>query len=345
MKDCIPTNQAPIRLLASLLLAIAISRTHATSPEVLGAHEGWLDRMGTGIRELGRGNTGTLIEESSAASYWNPALIGLPKRTQIAMGADARTANRIGGFASVQGRASGQLGLGLSVVHRGDFDITAYDADEREIGTAKPQAIGSYLGLGLRTSRNQSFGVSVGWYSQYLDVGDGIGDVNVIGLVNVGWFRRIGDRFRVGAVVRNLGMDGDLNASFDQITLGEETVGGFERTSQDFWPKTLVVAGAWQDSLRGRPFELSVELLNYQLKPDLYALDANFHAQRLRWGGEWEAWPALQVRTGMDGMNISAGFGYELKWRRRPLHFDYAVTLEREVWSVNPMSVSIRYEL
>jgi hypothetical protein len=341
------TTSVGVRFSAALCFALLgyVPQASATSPEVLGAHEGWLDRMGAGIRELGRGNTGTLIEESSAASYWNPALIGLPKRTQIAAGADARTADRIGGFASVQGRASGQLGLGLSVVHRGDFDIVAYDADEREIGTAKPQAIASYLGLGLRTSRSQGFGVSVGWYSQYLDVGDGIGDVNVIGFFNLGWYRRMGEHIRVGAVVRNLGLDPELNAGFDQITLGEETVGGFERTSQDFWPKTLVVAGAWLDTLMGRPYEIAVEVMDYQLKPSLYALDANFHAQRLRWGGEWEAWPDLRVRTGMDGMNISAGFGYDLRWRKRPLRFDYALTIERNVWSVNPMAVSIRYDI
>ncbi len=327
------------------LILFTAGLVQATSPEVLGAHEGWLDRMGAGMRELGRGNTGTLLEDGSAAAYWNPALIGLARRTQIGAGAEMRSAERVGGFASIQGRASGSLGLGLAIVHRGDLGFTAYDANEREIGSAAPQAIASYLGLGLRTSRNQGFGFSVGWYSQYLDVGEGIGDVNIIGIVNLGWYRRFGEHVRVGAVIRNLGFDSDLNAGFDQVTLGDETVSGFERTGQDFWPKTLVVAGTWVDSLLGRPCEASVEVMDYQLKSSLYALDANFHTQRIRFGGEWEAWPDLRVRAGMDGLTLSAGLGYSLKWKRHPLRFDYALSIERNVWTVNPLAVSLRYDL
>jgi hypothetical protein len=325
--------------------ALLTGNAYATSEEVLGAHEGWLDRMGAGIRELGRGNTGSLLEDGSAASYWNPALLGLSRRTQVAVGAETRAAERIGGFASIQGRAAGQLGLGLSVVHRGDYEVKAYDADERAIGTARPQSIASFVGLGLRTSRQQAFGLSLGWYSQYLDVGEGVGDVNVIGFVNLGWYRRLGDRWRVGAVVRNLGLAPELNAGFEQVTLGDETVGGFERTSEDFWPKTLIVAGSFNDTLAGRPYEVSVELIDYQLKPVLYALDANFHAQRLRLGAEYEAWPGLEVRMGSDGMNLSAGFGYTFKWRKRPLRFDYALTIERNVFTINPLAVSLRYEI
>lgn len=334
------------RLLAGCFFAALLcSNVHATSEEVLGAHEGWLDRMGAGIRELGRGNTGTLLEDGSAASYWNPALLGMARRTQVGFGAETRAAERIGGFASIQGRAAGQLGLGLSVVHRGDYEVQAYDADERDIGIARPQSIASFIGLGLRTSRQQGFGVSVGWYSQYLDVGEGVGDVNVIGFVNLGWYRRLGDKIRLGAVVRNLGLSSNLNASFEQVTLGDETVGGFERTSEDFWPKTLVLAGSYHDSLAGRPYEIAVEVLDYQLKPVLYALDANFHAQRLRLGAEYEAWPGLDVRVGSDGLNLSAGFGYTFMWRKRPLRFDYALTIERHVFTINPLAVSLRYEI
>lgn len=329
--------------IAAAFFAIAPD-SQASTEELLGAHEGWLDRMGGGIRELGRGNTGTSLEDAAPAAYWNPAVLGFMRRTQIALGTDIRTADRVGGFASVQGRAAGNLGYGLGVLHRGDFDVTAYDSDERSIGTARPQAIAAYLGLGLRTSRSNAFGVSVGWYSQYLDVGDGVGDVNTIGFVNLGWYRRFGEHWRTAVVIRNLGIDADLNAGFDQVTLGEENAGGFARTSSDFWPKTLVVAGTYADTLAGRPAELSLEILDYQLKPALYSLDANFHAQRLRIGGEWEAWPDLRVRTGMDGLNVSAGFGYTFRFRRRPVRFDYAITLEREVWTVNPMAVGLRYD-
>jgi len=328
-------------LFATLLIHVS---THASSEEVLGGHEGWLDRMGAGIRELGRGNTGSALEDAAPAAYWNPALLGFSRRTQLGFGTDMRTADRVGGFLSIQGRAAGNLGMGLGIVHRGDFGITAYDADERELDRVYPQAIASYLGLGLRTSRHNAFGISVGWYSNYLKIGDGIGDVNVIGMINLGWYRRFGQHWRAAVVVRNLGIDPDLNAGFDQITLGDETAGGFERTSSDFWPKTLVLAGTYLDSLYGRPVEVALEFIDYQLKPSLYVLDANFHAQRLRVGVEYEAWPKFLVRGGMDGLNASLGLGYAFRWRKRPLRFDYALTLERETLQFNPLAVSLRYD-
>jgi hypothetical protein len=76
----------------------------ATDKEILGGHEGWLDRMGAGIRELGMGNTGTASEEAMPSAYWNPAILPFNREVTAGVGADMRTLSRNGGYAGIQGR-------------------------------------------------------------------------------------------------------------------------------------------------------------------------------------------------------------------------------------------------
>jgi hypothetical protein len=321
----------------------AATAARATSPEILGGHEGWLDRMGGGIRELGMGNTGTASEEAMPAAYWNPAILPFNREMTAGVGADMRSLQRNGGYAGLQGRVAANLGFGIGLLNRGDYDVPAYDADEKPIGTARPQAIGSYLGLGIKTSRNNSFGAAVQWYSFDPDLGGGTGNVNVIGIFNLGWYKRWGSDLKTAVVIRNLGINSELNADFDQTTLGnDEASQGFERTATDFIPKTLVAAVFYTSHAFGKTVDLAAEALDYQLKPDLYASDAQFHAQALRLGADWHVTERINARLGMDQGNLSAGFGYALPWGRRRLIFDYAFVAERGFLTLNPFAAGFR---
>jgi hypothetical protein len=311
------------------LCALAALPVRATSPEILGGHEGWLDRMGGGIRELGMGNTGTANEEAMPAAYWNPAILPFNRRMMAGVGADMRSLQRNGGFAGVQGRLAANMGFGVGLLNRGDYDVKVYDEDEKPLEgyeTAQPQALGSYLGMGLKTSRNNAFGAAVQWYSFSTGL-DGTGNVNVIGIFNAGWFKRWGADLKTAVVVRNLGLNGDLSADFDQTSLTEDTQ-GFDRTTSDFIPKTLVAAVFYTSHAFGKTVDLAAEVLDYQLKRDLYVTDANFHA-----------------RVGMDQGNLTAGFGYEMPWGKRRLLFDYAFVAERGLLTFNPFAVGFRAAL
>ena len=323
-------------------LLLAASAARATSPEILGGHEGWLDRMGGGIRELGMGNTGTAAEEAMPAAYWNPAILPFNRQMTAGVGADMRSLQRNGGYAGFQGRLAANLGFGIGLLNRGDYDVPAYDADEKPIGTARPQAIGSYLGLGVKTSRSNSFGAAVQWYAYDPDLGGGTGNVNVIGIFNLGWYKRWGNDLKTAVTVRNLGVNPELSAIFDQTTLSNEDVGGFERTATDFLPKTLVAALFYTSHAFGKTVDLAVEVLDYQLKPDLYAADAEFHVQTLRLGADWRVTERLNARFGTDQGNVTAGFGYALPWGRRRLMFDYAFVAERGLLTLNPFAAGFR---
>jgi hypothetical protein len=327
------------------LLCLAAARVWATSPEVLGGHEGWLDRMGGGVHELGMGNAGTALEDASPAAYWNPALLPFNRQVNVGLGADVRSLDRNGGFAGVQGRVAGNMGMGLGVLNRGDFNVTAYDADEKPLGTARPQSIGSYVGLGVKTSRSNAFGAALQWYSTNLDLGGGTGDVNVIGILNLGWYKRWNERLKTGVVVRNLGLNADLSANFDQTVLSNDENAGFERTSSDFFPKTLIVAALYTVERWGRVFDVAAEAMDYQLKDAFFVTDANFHTQDFRLGVDCHWTSAMSFRTGYDRGNLSAGFGYNLPWGKRHIMFDYALLLERGFLTINPYAVGLRFAL
>ena len=329
------------------LLAALAGAARATEEEVLGGHEGWLDRMGGGIRELAIGNAASASEEAMPAAYWNPALLAFNRKTSVGVGADIRSLERNGGFAGVQGRVAANLGMGIGLLNRGDFNVRAYSADEEDLGIARPQSIGSYVGLGIKSSRSNAFGAALQWYSSNMDIGDGSGNVNVIGIVNLGWHKRWGreGKLRTAVVVRNLGLNGDLSAGFDQTTLTGEEAGGFDHTSTDFFPKTLVLAAHYSRRLWNREFGLALEVIDYQLKDALLVVDANFHHQAVRAGVECALTEGLEVRGGVDGGNIALGLGYALPWGRRRLSFDYALLLERGFLTINPYAVGLRFDL
>ncbi len=330
-------------MIRALLFLLAVAAAaQATQDEILGGHEGWLDRMGAGIRELGRGNTGTALLDAAPAAYWNPALLPFDRETQVGLGADIRSLDRNGGFVSLQGRLASNLGVGIGILNRGDLNVPAYDENENPIGTAQPQAFGSYLGLGVRTSRRNAFGVTIQWYSSSTDISGGAGNISFVGGVNLGWYRQLTDSLAVAVVVRNLGFDPALSADFDQTVLGDQTVFGSENTSSDFFPKTLVVAGQWQHTLWSRPWTFAAEALDYQLKRDLFVVDANFHQQAFRFGAECAVAPRVYFRAGWDQTNPTFGFGYDFVWNRRVLHFDYALLFESGFTTFNPYAAGFR---
>lgn len=328
-------------------MLLSAASAYATREETMGGHEGWLDRMGGGIHELGMGNTGTASEEAMPAAYWNPAILPFNRVSAVGLGADIRSLSRNGGFAGFQGRLAANLGAGVGLLNRGDFNVPIYDRDEKPLEgyeTARPQAIGSYLGMGVKTSRSNSFGAALQWYSYNLDL-DGTGDVNVIGIFNLGWYKRWTNGLKTGVVVRNLGMNSDLSADFDQTTLSGEDAQGFERTSRDFMPKTLVAAVFYTTTAGSKTVDLAFELLEYQLKRDLFVTDANFHKQDFRLGVDCHLSENMNVRAGVDQGNITAGFGYALLWGKRRLIFDYALVAEQGFLTVNPFAVGFRFPL
>ncbi len=328
-----------------IVMVFATVESAATAREVLGGHEGWLDRMGAGIREAGMGNAAGAVEDAVPAAYWNPALLPFGGKPVVGFGADVRALQRNGGFVALQGRAASNMGMGLGLVNRGDYSVPAYSGDEEYLGTARPQAVASFLGLGFKTSRRNSVGAAVQWYSSNLDVDGRTGNINQIGIFNLGWYRAWTPALRTGVVVRNLGLNEKLSGGFSQITLGEDAGDGFEQSSQDFLPKTVIASVHYLRELKGKPWSFALELLDYQLKDALFVVDRNFHHVDVRAGVENQILEPLWLRAGYDKGNLSLGFTYAYMWGKRPISVDYAVIVEKGFLHVNPFALGVRFPL
>jgi hypothetical protein len=182
-------------------------------------------------------------------------------------------------------------------------------------------------------------------YTSALDLAYGVGEVDFVGGVNLGWYRKLSDSLSVGATLRNLGLNPRLSAEFDQIVGGEGDLAGYGATARDFFPKTLVLAAEWRKTLWDRPFAFAGEVMNYQLSNELIATDPAMHRQAMRLGVEAEVAERTHFRVGLDRLNPTFGFGYKYRWSRaRYIQFDYALILERGVTTFNPYAAGIKTE-
>ncbi len=309
----------------------------------IGSLQGRLDRMGAGAAELGAGNTGTSNTNAGPQSYWNPALLPFKKQPQLGATADIRALNRNGGVIFGQNLVAPNMGVGLSIVNRGDFDVKAYDGDENFIGTARPQELGTYLGVGVKTSRRNAFGITMLWFTSNMDISGGPGDANVIGIFNFGWMRVWKNKLHTAVVIRNLGLNNRLSAEYDIIASQSETAMGLDRSESDFFPKTLVLAANYTFIIHNRPLTVLGELLDFQLVNEIIDIDRTRHSIDGRMGVEWGWFPNLTVRGGYDRGNICYGLSYRWKFnKKRTLYFDYAQTGEQYFVTFNPYTVGLR---
>ncbi|MBF0431688.1 MAG: hypothetical protein HQK83_10440 [Fibrobacteria bacterium] len=330
------------RIIIILICSVSVVVSHDVN---VGSFAGVLDRMGAGVAELGAGNTGSCRADAMPGAYWNPALIGFQKQTLIAAGADMRSLNRNGGTIGIQGKVAPNMGLGLGMVNRGDYNVKVWDENENLLGTARPQDIGMYLGIGLKTTRKNSFGAALQWYVSNMDLG-GQGDISQIGIINLGWYHVWFKNFKTALVVRNLGMNKRLSADYDFIAGFGETAAGLDQAGVDFFPKTFIAAAMFTLPILRKTIDVYGELVDYQLTNEFYDEDWDHHAKDFRLGAEWRFHPTAVARTGYDRGNFSFGFGYHFKLKNgKTLIFDYALLLESFGVTFNPYAIGFRYAL
>ena len=84
--------------LSVILALVAASQVYAIERKAtLGGFDGFVERMGAGTREMGRGNTGSADTASMPGAYWNPAILGFRENLTYTLNADKRDLDRMGG--------------------------------------------------------------------------------------------------------------------------------------------------------------------------------------------------------------------------------------------------------
>jgi hypothetical protein len=306
--------------------------------------DGFVERMGAGIREQALGNTGVADREAQPGAFWNPALVASSRQGIVmSVGGEQRSMGRTGTQVGVQSGVGTRGGVGFALLGRGDTDFEVVNEEDEDLGQAYPYFYMAYIAVGWRLNRYDLLGVSFSRSGENLGVAQYYSELRDDGQsptsYNLGWHHTWSSRFETGMVVRNLGFNSDLSARWTR-----NPSNGSE--SQALRPKTLEMGATYSTKVKGRPFGLRVEVLDYLLADTLFVFDPDWHYWTARFGAEWEPISGGWLRAGFDSKNLTCGLGYQfnLRWNKKPwpLQLDWVFVYETLAGQWNPVSVGVR---
>lgn len=303
----------------------------------LGGMDGFVERMGAGIRSLGMGNTSGADAEAGYSAFWNPALLAQDRGMRVDFSFEQLNLGRTGSALGMQSQIGNRMGIGGAILWRGVTDFQVIDEDDQDLGSANPYFYMGYLGLGWKLSRRDLLGFSFTKSGENYDLQDIYGGSVLPGSesplsYNLGWFRQWSPKWQTGVVIRNLGFNTDLSARWTRSTSSDNSY----PTSYALRPKSLEISQNYFTKLYGRELVMRLQVLDYQMADTLLVLDPDRHAWMARLGFEWMAWEGLNVRAGYDAGNYAAGASLLL---RKNVWMHYALLWEGRAGLLSPMTI------
>jgi hypothetical protein len=333
-----------------LVLILLIFANPFAEDRILGGYAGWVERMGSGPREAARGNTSVSDIQAMPSAWSNPAVTALNRKTTISMHGEQRSLDRQGGSLGFSQPIGSRMGLGLGILYRGDSDFKVVDEEDSDLGTAQPFFMMGYIGLGLRTSTVNAFGLGLSFAYENLDVNRFYEDSEIVDefqtpvLLSFSWFRKLNKRFDAGVYAGNIGLNEKLSGSYRRNLSRDNSLRG----EKGFFPKTLRAGLTYHTQIAGLPTDLSLEVRDYQLADSLLVFDSDVHALRAGTGLEVALWQGGALRLGWDHDNAILGAGHSfimpIQGRKVPLMLNYAMVFEGEAGLINPFSLGMRFE-
>lgn len=118
-------------------------------------------RQPAGAAALASGSANT-ASARYLCSFWNPALLGNLKTKQLSVGSGYRSLGRTDGFICFESAIPPRMGMGVSLVYRGDpFLNNLVDDQEDELPDASYTAFALKTGLSYRLNRKMSAGLAI----------------------------------------------------------------------------------------------------------------------------------------------------------------------------------------
>ena len=225
-----------------------------TKKSELGGFDGFVERMGAGVRELGRGNTGSADTAGMPGAYWNPALLGFRENIGYTVNFEKRDLDRIGGAVGVEGKVGKRMGVGFAMLYRGDTDFKVIDDDDKTLGSASPFFSMFYLGFAFRATRQDAFGLSLSMSYDNLDVAqyfDGIEMEDSFRspvTINLSWFRQWNEKWSSSVIIRNLSFSENLSAKWTKNPSKDNSLASTEGVR----PKVLQIGIGYRTKLLGK---------------------------------------------------------------------------------------------
>ena len=317
-----------------------------TKKSELGGFDGFVERMGAGVRELGRGNTGTADTATMPAAYWNPALLGFRENIGITMNVEKRDLDRLGGALGIEGKVGKRMGVGFAMLYRGDTDFQVIDDDDQTMGSAEPFFSMFYLGFAFRATRRDAFGLSFSMSYDNLDIAqyyEGIEEsFRSPVTINLSWFRQWNDKWSSSVVIRNLSFSENLSAKWSKNPSKDNSLASTEGVR----PKVLQIGLGYRSNIMGKPVYAWLEALDYQVADTLLAFDPQLHVWTGRVGFECEVIPNGTLRVGMDDLDWMFGAGYKFDIRvgrkKFPIEVNYAFLYETRAGIWTPFTIGLR---
>lgn len=335
-------------LFVALSLAITAQANVIERKATLGSFDGFVERMGAGTREMGRGNTGTADTASMPGAYWNPAILGFRENLNYTLNADKRDLDRMGGNLGLEGKVGKRMGIGFAMLYRGDLDFDVINDDDETVGTATPLFTMMYLGFSYRATRRDALGFSLSMSYDNLDISEHMEGYEIVDdyrspvTINLGWLRQWNANWSTSVVIRNLSFSKNLSAKWSRNTSTDNTLPSTEGVR----PKVLQIGIGYRSHIMGKPVSAWMEAIDYQVADTLLAFDPQLHVWTGRVGFECEILEGGTIRLGMDDLNYTVGLGYKFNVRigKKKYLFDvnYALLYETDAGLWNPLSFGLR---
>ncbi|PJJ40872.1 hypothetical protein [Hallerella succinigenes] len=331
-----------------LFFLMACASVFADKKAALGGMDGFVERMATGGRELGRGNIGAADTSAMPSVYFNPALLAFRSNVGYALAAEKRDLDRAGGSLGIESSVGKRMGIGAAVLYRTDLDFEVINSDDETVGSAQPYFTTTYIGVGYRLTRKDGIGFSLAMSYDNLDISGDYEDADLVDsyqspvVLNLGWHREWNEHWSTAVVIRNLSFSKNLSAKWTRNASNDNSV----EQSEGVRPKVLQIGLGYHTKLLERPISVWMEALDYQVADTLLVFDPDWHIWTGRFGMEWEALENLIVRGGFDEFNYTFGLGYKFSLRlgKRKYFFqiDYALVYESQAELWNPLSFGFR---
>ena len=331
-----------------LFFLMACASVFADKKAALGGMDGFVERMATGGRELGRGNIGAADTSAMPSAYFNPALLAFRSNVGSALAAEKRDLDRAGGSLGIESSVGKRMGIGAAVLYRTDLDFEVINSDDETVGSAQPYFTTTYIGVGYRLTRKDGIGFSLAMSYDNLDISGDYEDADLVDsyqspvVLNLGWHREWNEHWSTAVVIRNLSFSKNLSAKWTRNASNDNSV----EQSEGVRPKVLQIGLGYHTKLLERPISVWMEALDYQVADTLLVFDPDWHIWTGRFGMEWEALENLIVRGGFDAFNYTLGLGYKFSLRlgKRKYFFqiDYALVYESQAELWNPLSFGFR---
>ena len=334
--------------LVFVMALLVATSAFAGKKATLGSFDGFVERMGAGTRELGRGNTGSADTASMPAAYWNPAILGFRESFAYSLSAEKRDLDRMGGSLGLETKIGSRMGVGFAMLYRGDLNFDVINDDDETMGTATPYFTMMYLGFAYRATRRDAFGLSFSMSYDNMDISEYYDGIELVDdyrspvTLNLSWLRQWNDKWSTSVVIRNLSFSKNLSAKWSKNTSTDNSV----ESTDGVRPKVLQIGLGYRSKLFGKPVYAWMEALDYQVADTLLAFDPDLHVWTGRVGFECEIIPDGTLRLGMDDLDWTVGAGYKFQIRigkkKYPFDVNYALIYETEAGIWTPLSFGLR---